>query len=136
MASGTATEIAIEPSMYITNTSRAARQDRLEVGARTALEVLDVDGVDLQAREGDEGADDQGDAGQPVERRGDVARGARGVADGLLSISQAHMKKIKAKAGTMVPSPTPRLLSPAVVFIPLETTKVASQKPTSTMVPM
>ena len=28
------------------------------------------------------------------------------------------------------------LLSPAVVFIPLDTTKVATQKPTSTTVPM
>ena len=46
------------------------------------------------------------------------------------------MKKIRASAGTMVPRPTPRLLSPAVVFIPLETTNVAAQKPTSTTVPM
>ena len=42
-----------------------------------------------------------------------------GAADGLPSISQANMKKISAKAGTMVPSPTPRLLSPAVVCHPL-----------------
>ena len=46
------------------------------------------------------------------------------------------MKKIRASAGTMVPRPTPRLLSPAVVFIPFETTKVAAQNPTSTTVPM
>ena len=59
-----------------------------------------------------------------------------GVADGLSSISHANMKKIRASAGTMVPSPTPMLLSPAVVFMPLETTNVASQKPTSTTVPM
>ena len=45
-----------------------------------------------------------------------------GAADPLPSISQANMKKIKASAGTMVPRPTPRLLSPAVVFIPLDTT--------------
>ena len=73
VASGTATEIAIEPSMYITKTSARGGQDGLEVGLRRPLEVLDVDGVDLEAGEGDEGAHDQGDAGQPGEGRGHVA---------------------------------------------------------------
>ena len=59
-----------------------------------------------------------------------------GVAEGLLSINQAHMKKIRAKAGTMVPRPTPMLLSPAVFFMPPDTTQVAPQKPTSTTAPM
>ena len=60
----------------------------------------------------------------------------RGAAEGLSSISQANMKKIRAKAGTIVPRPTPRLLRPAVVCIPFDTTNVASQNPTSTTVPM
>ena len=60
----------------------------------------------------------------------------RGAAEGLSSISQANMKKIRAKAGTIVPRPTPRLLRPAVVCIPFDTTNVASQKPTNTTVPM
>ena len=59
-----------------------------------------------------------------------------GVAEGLLSISHAHMKKIRAKAGMIVPKPTPMLLSPAVFFMPPETTQVAPQKPTSTTAPM
>ncbi len=67
---------------------------------------------------------------------GVTAARSRGVADGLLSMSQAHMKKISANAGTMVPRPTPMLLNPAVVCIPLETTKVANQNPTRTTAPM
>ena len=70
VASGTATEIAIEPSRYITKTSAAADRTALKYELRAALEVLDVDRVDLEAGEGDEGADDQRDARQPVERRG------------------------------------------------------------------
>ncbi len=52
-----------------------------------------------------------------------------GVADGLLSKSHANMKRISAKAGTIVPRPTPMLLSPAVFFMPPDTTQVAPQKP-------
>ena len=59
-----------------------------------------------------------------------------GVADGLLSNSHANMKKISANAGTIVPSPTPMLLSPAVFFMPPDTTQVAPQKPTRTTAPM
>ena len=35
----------------------------------------------------------------------------------------------------IVPNPTPMLLSPAVVFMPLDTTQVAPQNPTSTTAP-
>src|SRR6478609_5866410 len=101
VASGTATEIAMEPSMYITKTSAAADS--------TALKY---------------------DFGRPLRCLMWTALTSRP------ANSQANMKKISESAGTMVPRPTPRLLSPAVVFIPLETTNVASQNPTSTTVPM
>ena len=135
VASGTATEIAMEPSMYITKTSAAADRTALKYDFGRPLRCLMWTALTSRPAKATKVPTTRAMLDSPV-KGGIRSLSSSGVADGLPSTSQANMKKISASAGTMVPRPTPRLLSPAVVFIPLETTNVAAQNPTSTTVPM